>query len=355
MDNRNIKKFFESDYTSHKIFDKIISLQNLFLAWSEFKKGKEKKLDVQKFSINLEDDLFALHDTLESGTYKHSNYASFYVNDPKPRHIHKAEVGDRILHHAIVKIIRPIFERTFIYDSYSSRKTKGTHKANQRFRKFAWKLSRNNTKTVWTLKCDVKKFFDSVNHQILFDLIKKRIHDDKTLNLLHEVIHSFNGQKGKGIPLGNLTSQIFSNIYLNELDWFIKTNLKAKYYIRYADDFVILNTDKSYLEKLILPIREFLTKNLDLQLHSRKIIIQKWHQGTDFLGYVSFPHYSILRTKTKKRILRKIKNNFDKYKKGLVEEQYFSQGLQSYKGILKHCRGRGVLNKIGKITKGYSV
>lgn len=355
MDNRNIKKFFKSDCVGHKIFDKIISLQNLFLAWSKFKKGKEKKLDVQRFSINLEDNIFKLHDTLENEAYKHSNYVSFRVNDPKPRHIHKAEVGDRILHHAIVKMIRPIFERTFIHDSYSSRKTKGTHKANQRFRRLAWKLSRNNTKTVWILKCDIRKFFDSIDHQILFDLIKKRIYDVQALNLLQEVIHSFNGQKGKGIPLGNLTSQIFSNIYLNELDQLVKTNLKAKYYIRYTDDFVILSTDKPYLEELILPIREFLVKSLDLQLHPQKITIKKWHQGADFLGYISFPHYSILRTKTKKRILRKIQKNFDKYKKGLVEEQYFSQGLQSYKGILKHCRGRGVLNKIGKITKGYSV
>lgn len=202
----------------HKVFDEIISLENLFSAWEEFKKGKEAKPDIQKFAINLEDNIFELRRRLAAGTYRHSNYTAFYICDPKLRHIHKAQVADRILHHAIVKIIEPIFEKTFIFDSYSSRKNKGTHKAIKRLQKFAWKLSRNNTRTVWVLKCDIKKFFDSVDHDILADLIERKVKDQRAAELIKNVINSFQVIAGKGIPLGNVTSQIFSNIYLNELD-----------------------------------------------------------------------------------------------------------------------------------------
>lgn len=323
----------------------------MFLAWNEFKRGKDKKLDVQKFALNLEDNLFGLYNELKNNVYQHSNYKSFYVRDPKLRHIHKAEIKDRVLHHAVVKIIEPLFEKGFVVDSYSSRKNKGTHRAVRRFQKFAWKLSQNNTKTVWVLKCDVKKFFDTVNHEILINSIKKQIKDKKAIKLIKNIIKSFEIGSEKGIPLGNLTSQLFSNIYLNELDQFIKRNLKIKWYVRYADDFVILSRDKLYLENLVYKINKFLKEKLNLQLHPEKIIIKKWHQGIDFLGYVSFPYYIILRTKTKKRIFKKIIKKRRNLKTGLISQKSFNQTLWSYYGILKHCRGRGVKKKIHKIVK----
>lgn len=192
-----------------KFFEEIISLENLFGAWRKFKKGKMKKKDVQEFALNLEDNIFGLHEDLKSGNYHHSNYTSFFVRDPKLRHIHKVIVRDRLMHHAVCRIIEPIFEKTFIFDSYSSRRDKGTYKAIRRFKKFAWKLSQNDIKTVWVLKCDVRKFFDSVNHNILLGLIKNRIKDEQALGLLEKVIKSYNKEKGKGLPLGNLTSQLF--------------------------------------------------------------------------------------------------------------------------------------------------
>ena len=309
------------------IFEEIISLENLFVAWQEFKRGKEKKHDVQVFSLNVEDYLFALHADLKSGSYKHGDYTAFVVCDPKRRDIHKASVRDRVLHHAIHRIIEPIFDRVFVFDSYSSRKNKGTHAANRRFRALAWKLSRNNTRRVWVLKADIRKFFDSVNHRILIGLLEKRLEDPRLFALLEEIIRSYRGGEGMGIPLGNLTSQLFSNVILDPFDQYVKRTLRFKYYIRYADDFVILSTNKNELELLIPFLETFLKQELQLDLHPRKLSIQPWHRGIDFLGYVSFPHHSVLRTKTKQRMLKRLDTGLSEF------------AFQSYLGILRHCCG----------------
>jgi retron-type reverse transcriptase len=340
--NRKINKL--------EIFEKIISLENLFSAWLEFKKGKNNKKDVQLFEYQLEDNLFQLHNDLKNRNYQHSYYTSFFVQDPKLRHIHKASVRDRILHHAIVKIIEPVFEKTFIFDSYSSRKNKGVHRAIVRFKRFAWKLSQNNINTVWILKCDIRKFFDSINHQILEDLIGKKIYDIDLIALVHNIICSYNNDTGTGIPLGNLTSQLFSNVYLNELDQFIKRKLKVKYYIRYADDIVIICNNKFDLERLLFQISNFLKENLKIQIHPNKIFFGKWHQGVDFLGYVIFPCHIILRTKTKKRIFNKMGINKKKFIAKIISREKLDQSKQSYLGILNHCRG----SKIRLAIENYS-
>lgn len=160
-----------------KIFHKIISLENLFLSWQEFRRGRRNKSDIQKFEYKLEDNIFQLHQELKTRTYKYSNYKSFYIQDPKLRRIHKACVKDRVLHHAVFRILYPIFDKNFIFDSYSCRIQKETHKAVNRLQKFARKVSKNNTKNCFILKCDIKKFFDSINHDILNSLIEKKIKD----------------------------------------------------------------------------------------------------------------------------------------------------------------------------------
>jgi retron-type reverse transcriptase len=330
----------------HNIFDDIISLENLFSTWEEFKRGKRNKPDVPKFEYNLEANIFQLQQELKAKTYKHSNYNSFYIQDPKLRRIHKACVKDRVLHHAIFRILYPIFDPTFISDSYSCRIKKGTHKAVNRLQQFARKVSKNNTKNCYILKCDVKKFFDSIDHDILISLIQKRIRNNETIWLIEEIIKSFSISPNKGLPLGNITSQLFANIYLNELDQFIKHALKVKYYIRYCDDFVILSNNNEYLKELILTINDFLKEKLKLSLHSDKIKIRKYHQGIDFLGYVSFPYYRILRTKTKRRMFKKIQQRIKELKRGEISKESFNQTIQSYFGALKHCNSHKVIQNI---------
>src|SRR6266567_1213046 len=148
-------------------FEEIIGLENLLSAWKEFERGKKGRKDVQEFSMHLMDNIFSLHSELFNHTYKHGGYQAFKINDPKPRDIHKAKVRDRLLHHAIYRILYPFFDKTFIADSYSCRNEKGTHKAIKRFRTFANKVSKNNTKTCWILKCDIRKFFANIDHEIL--------------------------------------------------------------------------------------------------------------------------------------------------------------------------------------------
>ena len=173
-------------------FEDIISVENLLLAWEEFIRGKRNKTDVQRFSLRLIDNILALHYDLVQNKYKHGEYEMFRICDPKQRVIHKALVRDRLLHHAIYRILYPFYDKTFFADSFSCRLGKGTHKAMARFRRFFYKVSKNNTKTCWVLKCDIKKFFDSVDHSVLFEILKTKIADPDTLWLLREVIKSFN-------------------------------------------------------------------------------------------------------------------------------------------------------------------
>ncbi len=275
---------------------------------------------MQNFGLNLERELFSLHEDLAQERYRHGGYSEFYLRDPKLRHIHKASVRDRIVHHVVMRAIEDEFDPGFIFDSYSSRLEKGVHRAVKRFR----------------------KFFDSVDHNILKKLIRRRVKCTKTIGLIDNIIDSFYSISGKGIPLGNVTSQLFSNVYLNELDQFVKRRLRIKYYIRYADDFVLLSRDRAELERALVSVQRFLDVILDMKLHPKKVIFQKWNQGVDYLGYISFPHHTILRTKTRQRMLKKVKEAHVKVSKGLISKEKENQSLQSYLGILKHCHGKGI-------------
>ena len=310
-------------------FNDIISFENLLISWKEFLNGKRKRKDVAEFALRFSDNILALQQDLAAKTYQHGGYQAFRVTDPKVRDIHKASVRDRLVHHAIYRILYPFFDRKFIYDSYSCRIDKGTHRAMNRFQGFALKVSHNNTRTVWVLKCDIRKFFANIDHQVLKDILAKFIGDADTLWLLGQIIDSFEN----GLPLGNLTSQLLVNIYMNEFDNFVKRELKVKFYTRYADDFVVFSEDKIYLEKLLVKIREFLRNELKLELHPDKVYIKTLASGIDFLGWIHFSDHRVLRKSTKRRIFQR-----------LIENPK-NKTYQSYLGILEH----GNAMKIEKI------
>jgi len=324
------------------LFERIASLENLVLAWEEFRKGKDKKFDVQIFEYSLEQNLFSLHRDLISKKYSHGPYSGFYIRDPKVRHIHKAEVRDRVLHHAIFRILNPLFEKTFIADSFSCRIDKGTHKGVLAVERMIRKESQNYTRPCFVLKCDIEKFFNSVDHETLLAVLKKSIIDTDTIWLLEQIVRSFSADDTtpfyrRGLPIGNLTSQLFANIYMNEFDQFIKHEMRIKHYARYTDDFIIVSADKEYLDKLINPFQEFLQRRLKLSLHPKKCSILNIRRGIDFLGYVVLPHYCLLRSKTKKRIFRKLKQKAMQYRSGQINDNSLSQSLQSYLGVLSHA------------------
>ena len=333
------------------IFHKVVSVSNLLAAWNEFKRGKRKKKDIGLFELHLENNIFALHHTLVSKKYIHDPYEAFFVCDPKRRHIHKASVRDRVLHQALYRVLYPVFDTHFIYDSYSSRLQKGTHAGVIRLGDACRKVSANWKRPAYTLKCDVRKFFDSIDHKILRILILKQVSDPEVVWLIDEIFRSFEKGTGKGLPLGNVTSQLFANVYLNELDQFAKHTLKTKHYFRYCDDFVIVHTDRVFLEEVIEKIRVFLGQTLTLELHPHKVEIRKVTQGTDFLGYVSLPHASILRTKTKNRMLRKIGYAIEKLEKEEINIDTFNSMISSYQGVLSHCRSGSIQRKVKQLVK----
>lgn len=292
----------------------IISIKALSEAWRKFSRGKKARKDVAAYQKNLREKLATLHALLAKGQYKHRTYQQFMIHDPKQRQIHKATVEDRIVHQAIVSAIEPLFEPRFIYDSYSCRVGKGTHAGVERLRTFLRQASRNNTQKVYVLKCDVRKYFASIDHEILLRLITRRVDDEDVLELIRTIILSHGAEAGKGIPLGNITSQLFANIYLHELDWFMKQTLGIKQYVRYCDDFVVVSPDKDYLENLIQPIRQFLSQSLELDLHPTKVTIRSWQRGIDFLGHVLLPYATTLRDKTRQRMLaRATEHNLTSY------------------------------------------
>jgi len=312
---------------------------NLLISWREFLRGKKKRKDVAEFSVDFLDNVLTLYAELKERKYRHGGYQVFKINDPKPRDIHKASVRDRLVHHAIYRILCPYFDRKFIFDSYSCRIGKGTHKAIYRFRYLGRIVSRNNTRTCWVLKCDIRKFFANINHEILKNILAKHIADKDVLWLFAQVIDSF-GIKGRpsvGLPLGNLTSQLLANIYLNDFDQLVRRELKAKYYIRYADDFVIFSESRNHLQEFIPRIADFLEENLKLSLHPDKVSVKTVGSGVDFLGWVNFSEHRVLRTSTKRRMLKKLKKNPR------------PESIASYLGLLTHGNTQKLCEEIESI------
>ncbi len=313
------------------MFEQIISLENLFSAWREFLHGKRQRRDVMCFSIHVEDHLFGLQKQLADGTWRHGRYTRFTVCDPKPRIIHKASVKDRIIHHAIVRVIEPFFDKSFVYDSWSCRKEKGTYHAVLRCHQELERLYRNYRGEVWVLKCDIKKYFESIDQEILLEILATQIKDHGTLSLLKEVIRSF----PRGVPLGNLTSQLFSNVYLNAFDHFVKEKFRVPAYLRYSDDFFLVHQSYDWLKRNVASIRNYLNDTRGLTLHPSKIYIRPFHYGIDCLGYVLYPSYRILRAKTSRRLWRQVRNSVTAYLMGSQSWESLVSVFASYDGILK--------------------
>ena len=320
----------------------IISPKTLFRAWEIFKSDKRNKSDVMAFELDLERNIFDLYRDLKDGKYRHGPYKGFWIHDPKLRRIHKATVRDRVLHHAVFSVLNRIYEPTFISDSYSCRIGKGTHKGMERVANMIRAVSKNNTHPCRALKCDIKKFFDFIDHTILLKILNEKIKDEKVKHLLKEIVSSFESGRtnlfeAKGVPIGNLTSQIFANIYMDKFDQFVKHKLKVKNYARYTDDFVIISDNKNYLESLLTPIQEFLKTELHLELHLKKVTLRKHNRGIDFLGYVILPHHIQLRTKTKRKIPKKLRQSVALYRNSVIKEVSLKSSLASYLGVLSHA------------------
>jgi len=334
----------------HKsLYSKLCSDENLFLAYSRARRGKSRKQSVIEFDKNIEENLQELKEELVSLSYEPKNLKRFIVRDPKTRVIHASAFRDRIVHHAIVNLLEPIYEKIFICDSYASRKNKGTHTAIGRLDKFKQQVSQNglivndknpylnkNSVQGYFFKADIYHYFDSVDHEILIGILEKKIKDEKLIILIRKVLLNFNSAiTGKSMPLGNYTSQFFANVYLNELDYFVKHELKAKFYIRYVDDFIILHRSKNRLEFLKNKIDLFLRIKLGLKLHPEKSDIFSLQKGIAFLGYKTFYKYKILRKRNRKYFCRKLDTILINYKEGNIDEEKVISQLQGWVGYAR--------------------
>ena len=306
------------------------SFENLISAYYQCRKRKRLKPPSAKFEFCLEKEIIILEKLLKNYAWEPLPFSVFVVTAPKIREIFAADFHDRVIHHLLYNYALPIFEPKFIFDSYACRKGKGTHRAVERLCQFLKKITSNNKKKAFYLQADVENFFPSINYDILFNLIKKYINNPNILWLAKTIIYHncaqnpvrkgqlylfalvppqkslFNAPLDCGLPIGNLTSQFFANVYLNELDQFVKHRLKCKHYIRYVDDFVILDESQENLYKLKQEITEFLWQKLSLKLHPKKWAIRDVNEGIDILGYIIKPNHILVRKRVVKNFKKKL-------------------------------------------------
>ena len=352
---------------------KIIPLVDLFKAYYSCRKNKRSTINALAFELNLEEELIQLKEELESGRYTISNSIAFVVDKPVKREIFAANFRDRVVHHFLIQKMNAVFEKHFIYDSYACRKAKGTHFGIGRVDGFIRKCSKNYTQDCYVLKLDIKGFFMHINKTILYTKIEtlftsKYKGADKQLYLnlckiilFNEPVNNaiikgnlnnwdnlpkdkslFAAKPGYGLPIGNLTSQVFANVYMSSLDHFVKHELGIRYYGRYVDDFVLVHTNKAYLKSLIPIISKFLKTELHLKLHPKKIYLQHYSKGVSYIGGFIKPNRIYVSKRTKGNFYEAIhkQNKLIENATNLskAEKLLFLSSMNSYLGILRHFK-----------------
>ncbi|MDP3989728.1 MAG: reverse transcriptase domain-containing protein [archaeon] len=320
------------------VYEELCSYENLETAFNRARRGKTLKRYVIEFEEKLKENLLQLRYELIMQTYEPQPLKTFILRDPKTRKISKSAFRDRVVHHAICNIIEPVFDKRFIYDSYANRLTKGTLNAVKRFDEFKRKVSKNNTIRCYVLKADIKSYFDTVNHQILIELLSNRIKDQRLMWLIKKILANHKGEcENKGMPLGNLTSQFFANVYLNELDQFVKHKLRAQYYIRYVDDFAILHQSSTVLDEYKSKIDEFLRVKLDLKLHPDKSQVLKLEKGIGFLGFRVFYNHKLLVQKNMRKFEKKMEQMKYEYLDGKIDREKVIEKFEGWLAYASHA------------------
>jgi retron-type reverse transcriptase len=323
------------------LWHQVVSFEALLRAADNARKGKRFRPAVAAFHFDQERELLKLHEELTTKSYQPGAYRSFFIHQPKKRQISAAPYRDRVVHHALTGVLEPIFEKTFIADSYACRKGKGTHAAVKCCQEFTRHFR-------YVLKADIQKFFPSLDHEICKELVARKIKDPDVQWLVGQTIDHSNPQepilnyfpgddlftpvdRRRGIPIGNQTSQFFANVYLDPLDHFVKDRLRIKGYVRYVDDFLVFSDDKSQLADVREKIREFLVR-LRLRLHPKKSVVFSVKDGIRFLGYRVFPTHRLLPKENIRRFRRRVRRLQQDYIAGRVSFAEIHQRLMSWNG-----------------------
>lgn len=339
--------------TPSSSFEQICSWPNLLLAWQKASRGKRSGKACSEFEFLLADNLLQLQDQLLAEQYKPGRYTHFYIHEPKRRKISAAPFRDRVVHHALCNVIEPIFEREFINDSFANRFGKGTHKAIHRFRSFC------RSKT-YVLRLDIVKHFPSLDHAILYDTLSNYISDPQTQALIATIISSgqniheqqadqylFPGDdllslcRPKGLPIGNLTSQFWSNCYLHPLDVFVKRELSCRDYLRYVDDFALFSDSKAQLWEWKAAIREKLNI-LRLRFHEHSAQVTPVKAGIPWLGFVIYPEYQRVKRRKVQHARQRLQNRYQAWQNGEISFAEFDASVQGWVNHVRYADSWGL-------------
>lgn len=339
--------------TNH-LFPEIISFENILAASQKARRGKRFRAATAGFELNLEKNLFKISEALKQKTWQPGAYTDFMIHDPKTRLISAAPYFDRVIHHALINVIEPVMGRSFIPDTYACIQDRGTYRAVERYKTF-------QKKNRYVLKCDIQKYFQSIDHDILFEKIRKKIKCRDTLWLVKTIIDSRSDDAGleyfdgddlftpvsrkKGIPIGNLTSQFFANLYLNDFDHFILENVKPGGYIRYCDDFVVFENSKKRLGRIKEEIINYLG-TLRLRLHRNKSRVYRVSDGVDFLGFRIFPDHMRVRKRVVKTYRKKLEHMMEGYRNRTLGFFEINNSIQSWIGHVSHADSYGLRTRI---------
>lgn len=324
----------------NNLIDRITDFDNLHAAYLKARRGKRYSPDVLSFGANLEEELFSLRQELRQEEYATGEYRVFRIYEPKEREIAALPFRDRVVHHALCTVIEPLFERTFIGDSYACRPGKGTHAASDRLTQFLRRAQRAWGKG-YCLKADIAKYFQSISHERLKLVIRKTIRCAPTLRLIDNIIDSAGK---KGLPIGNLTSQLFANVYLSAMDHFIKESLRIRFYVRYMDDFIILHRDKGILREWKERIGAFLGV-MGLSFNAKTSIFPTT-QGVDFVGYRTWSTHKLLKKRSIMGMRRKMKALAKQYRENHVSLSRIQMVIQSWLGHARHADSKRITSSL---------
>lgn len=343
--------------TFKHLFEKVVTLENLFASAHAAMRGRRGRISVARCFAQQEKIVVSLHEELLAGTWQPGQYRYFMISDPKEREVAAAPLRDRIVHHALVRVLEPIFDPRFIADSFACRKGRGTHAGLARAREFTRRYR-------YCLKCDIRKYFPSIDHALLLAQLRRAVADPRVLDLLTRIITSHADgvsqhwqaggslfdvtERSRGLPIGNLTSQFFANIYLHPLDLFVKHELRVKGYLRYVDDFLLFGNDRAALKTHGRRIREFV-KMLRLSLHPDKFRLTRTDQGVDFVGFVCFPCGRIrVRDDNVRRFVRRLNLQAWLVRTGAMEVEDLRTRALSWIAHAGHAQSRGLRRDIFK-------
>lgn len=363
----------------------VFALENIYRQYLNCRKNKRNTINALRFEYNLEENLARLHEELETQTYSPSRSVCFALKQPKLREIFAADFKDRVVHHILVSYLEKFWEPTFIYDSFACRRGKGAQRAVKRLQDFTRKISRSGKKRAYFIQLDIQGFFLHINKEVLYEIVAKRIRDEKILWLARNVIFHdctkdviFKGERGllervpthktlfgtkneRGLPIGNLSSQFFANVYLNELDQYVKHHLKSRYYIRYSDDCVLSHEEKERLLEWWEEIGEFLKDRLRLELNNKRERLGLISNGIDFLGYIVRPDYLLAR----RRVVNRLKGRLMQYQKRVIKKRsdygvviynpiVLEKVMRTWHSYMAHLKMANTYRLKEKLLKGFA-